>query len=114
MKITGYIFVLLSVFSQTISTVFGKTAALSGTGIDRYLNHWYLLSLTMLGIQALVWQQALKRLPLSIAYPMMSLIFVFIPLVSYFIFLEKISSLQILGLMFILAGTIRIAGKENI
>ena len=113
MKITGYLFVLFSVLAQATSSVFGKTAALSGGGIDRYLNYWYLLSLTMLGIQALVWQQALKRLPLSIAYPMMSLIFIFIPLVSYFIFLEKISSFQIVGSVFILVGTIQIAGNGN-
>lgn len=109
MKKAGFFFVLIAVLAQGISIVFGKTAALYGAGISRYLNLWYIFSILSLGCQAVVWQQALKRLPLTIAYPMMSLLFILIPILSFFIFGEAISNLQIAGTVFIAAGTILIS-----
>lgn len=109
----GAVFVSLAILAQSGSLVLLKLAALSGAGLDRYVSPWYLGSLIALGMQALVWQQALKRLPLSFAYPMMSVVFVIIPGASYLLFDETIATLQILGTALIILGTVLIARTER-
>ena len=99
-------YVLAAVVCQSLSLCFIKFAALSAAGEVKYLTGWYFGSLLALGVQALFWQQALRRLPLSAAYPMMSLVFVVIPIISFFIFGESISVLQAAGTGIIAAGTI--------
>ena len=100
--------VLVAVIAQTASLVLSRVAATTADGFDRYLSAWYVLSLLALGVQALVWQQALRRLPLTIAYPMMSLVFVLIPIVARFLFDETISVYQIAGSAIIVIGTVQI------
>jgi len=106
---SAVIYVFIAIFSQSASLILAKFAALNSDGLGRYLNFWYLGSLFSLGIQALVWQQALKGLPLSVAYPMMSLVFAIIPLISFFAFNESLSWLQLIGTATIMFGTILIA-----
>ncbi|MGL1890233.1 MAG: EamA family transporter [Spirochaetaceae bacterium] len=101
-----YVFVLIAVLSQSASLFLGKSAALYGHGIYRYINVFFVGSIVTLGIQAIVWQQALKRIPLSIAYPMMSLVFVVILLLSFLVFKENVTFLQVVGTFLILVGTI--------
>lgn len=111
------IFILLSVLAQSTALALGKAAALSYDGIDRYLSVQYIGSLLALMVQALVWQQALKRYPLSVAYPFMSAVFLIIPAVSFFIFDERISPGQIVGAVLIAAGTVvlnrSVAGNDG-
>ncbi|MFC1529275.1 EamA family transporter [Gemmatimonadota bacterium] len=102
-------YIYIAVLAQSLSLLFGKTAALSAQGANRYFNYWYLMSLISLGIQALFWQQALRKIPLSEAYPMMSLVFIVILIMSYSIFREPISLLQLIGTAFIVIGTMKLA-----
>ena len=78
----------------------------------RYISPEYIGSLGALMAQALVWQQALKRYPLSVAYPFMSVVFLIIPAVSFFVFNEAISIGQITGAGLIAAGTV-LVGRTN-
>ena len=103
------IFIFIAILAQTVSFIFGKTAALNYVGIDRYLSFWYMGSLLSFGLKALVWQQALKRLTLSVAYPMMSFVFVIIPVIGFFVFNESISWMQLVGTAVIVVGTVLIA-----
>lgn len=109
------IYLFLAVIAQTTALILGKTAGLNYTGFSRYLSIEYIGSLTALMGQALVWQQALKKYPLSIAYPFMSIVFLIIPAVSYLVFNEQISSGQIAGAILIAAGTIQLtrAAKQT-
>ncbi|MDA3951670.1 MAG: EamA family transporter [Spirochaeta sp.] len=108
------IFVFIAVGAQALSLILAKQASFAEAGIDRYLSLWYLGSLTALGIQAIVWQQALRRLALSVAYPMMSLVFVLLPILGWLVFDERISVLQMIGTVFILVGTIEIDRESRI
>lgn len=100
------VFLALAITCQVCSVVLAKTAAISYLGIDRYTSIEYIGSLAALMAQALVWQQALKRYPLSVAYPFMSAVFLIIPAVSFFVFDETISVGQIAGAVLIAAGTV--------
>lgn len=108
MRILDFMYIVLAVTAQSISLLFSKIAALNAEGISRYTTIWYLGSLIALGFQAIVWQQALKRVPLSKAYPMMSLVFIVILFLSRIIFKENVNYLQIVGTFFIVIGVIKL------
>ena len=99
-------FLIAAVLAQSAALVLGKAAGLGYSGFERYLSIEYIGSLAALMVQALVWQQALKRYPLSVAYPFMSGVFLIIPAVSFLFFDESISTGQIAGAVLIAAGTI--------
>lgn len=108
------IFVFIAVCAQALSLILAKQASFAESGIDRYLSIWYVASLTALGVQAIVWQQALRRLALSIAYPMMSLVFVLIPILGWLVFDERVTPLQMVGTVFILIGTVEIDRESRL
>lgn len=114
-NILGCAYIVIAILAQSASLILGKYAGLSGIGLEKYLNIYYVASLGALGIQAIFWQQALKSTPLSVAYPMLSLVFVIIPFASYVFFNESISLFHILGTIFILLGTfiINVGGDDN-
>ena len=113
-------FVLLSLCCQVLSLVFGKYAALQANGVltvrGLLANAPYLASLACLGVQAVVWPLALRRLPLFLAYLVMSGVYVAIPLVSWSIFHEAVSVANMLGAGLIMAGIIVMTcgGKEAV
>ena len=98
-------FIALAIACQVCSVMLSKTAAISYLGMHRYVSIEYIGSLVALMMQAVVWQQALKRYSLSVAYPFMSAVFLIIPAVSFFVFDETISTGQIAGAVLIAAGT---------
>jgi multidrug transporter EmrE-like cation transporter len=105
----SFIFILLSILFQSLGGIFGKYAA---TGIEEVTlfaiitNSFYLLTLACLFLQALVWQQALHRYPLSFAYPFMSLVNFVVLFASALLFHEGITPFNIAGLVLISLGIV--------
>jgi multidrug transporter EmrE-like cation transporter len=103
----SFIFILLSVLFQSLSGIFGKYAATSigNTGILAIItNTFYILMLVCLFLQAVVWQQALHRYPLSFAYPFMSLMNFVVLFASALLFHEGVTPFNIAGLVLISLG----------
>ncbi len=67
---------------------------------------YFLLSIASLGFAMLLWLVVLHSTPLSTAYPMLSLNFVFVTLVARFWFKEQIGWKNWLGIVCIVAGVI--------
>ena len=103
----SFVFILLSIAFQSMNGIFSKYAA---TGIEDVTlftiitNSFYLLALVCLFFQALVWQQALHRYPLSYAYPFMSLMNFVVLFASALLFHESITPFNIAGLILISLG----------
>lgn len=74
---------------------------------------YYICSLVLLFIFSLGWQQVIKTLPLSVAYSNKALIVVWGVIWGNVFFGEKISSMQFLGLCFVIVGVIIYAFSEN-
>jgi multidrug transporter EmrE-like cation transporter len=92
-----------------MTAIFGKYASLSVGAFTVHnivTNHYYLLSILCLGLQAVCWQFALKEYDLFWAYLFMSGIYIVIPAASYFIFRESVSLHNIIGSLVIMAGII--------
>lgn len=66
-------------------------------------------------ISVLIWQRALGELPLSIAYPLLSLSYPLVYLAALLLpgFTEAISPQRMCGLIFILIGVVLLAPRSN-
>jgi multidrug transporter EmrE-like cation transporter len=92
-----------------MSGIFGKYAALSlpATSFVGIMTiSFYILSLVCLGFQAIVWQQALRHFPLSVAYPFMGLVNFVILFSSAILFQEGVTLPNVIGLVFISGGIV--------
>lgn len=56
------------------------------------------------GISSVFWLFVLKKIPLSVAYPSLSLTYIFIVILSVFILKEPFSVQKIFGVLFIFIG----------
>ncbi|MDU6433244.1 MAG: 4-amino-4-deoxy-L-arabinose-phosphoundecaprenol flippase subunit ArnE [Pantoea sp.] len=82
-----------------------KQAATIGTrqGKKRLLM-WIVLSLLLLGVAMLVWLWVLRLVPVSVAYPMLSINFVLVALAARLIWRESYTLQQWIGTLAIVAG----------
>jgi multidrug transporter EmrE-like cation transporter len=107
-------FIILAIAFQSLSGILGKYAALTlqtSSVIGILTNAFYILSLVCLFLQAIVWQQALRHYPLSVAYPFMSLVNFVVLFASAILFQEGVTMANIIGLVIISAGIV-ILSKE--
>ena len=92
-----------------------KKAALSsiGAGIaGMVVNPWLLAELFALGLEAVAWTLSLRRLPLSIAYPFMSLAFGLNLLAAWLVFGEVVAPRHWIGISIIVVG-VMVTGWED-
>ena len=102
--------VFLLIFS--ISNVCSKNASEYSMLSTGFLC-WYALSLVLLGVYAIAWQQILKRLPLSSAYSNKAITIVWGIAWGGLIFHEEINPGMILGALIIIAGIVLYAFADN-
>ncbi len=113
---TAFLLIGISVLCQSLATIFGKLAGKFSSERALFyvvVNPWYVASLAFLGLQAIAWILVLRRLPLSFAYPFMSLIFPLNLLAAHFLFHESVGIFNLLGTAFILAGVVAIAREST-
>ena len=102
----------LAVLFYTLSGVAGKFA--SGY---RFLSFPFIIlygiEIAILGIYAIVWQQIIKHVDLSVAYTNRSLSLMWSMIWSVTLFHEKITVYNILGVMIVIIGVIIVNGSEK-
>ena len=74
--------------------------------LQMFLNLWILSAFLSAFIASLCWMAAMTRFDLSDAYPLMSLSFVLVLILSALFFHEPITTAKVLGVIFIMAGII--------
>lgn len=106
--------ILFTVYGQIIIKWQAELAAPLPTGIVKKLafllklsfNPWVLSGLFAAFLAALAWMAAMTRLPLSHAYPFVSLSFVLVLFSSYIFFHEPLTWPKIAGMVFIVVGIV--------
>lgn len=113
-----YLLVVGVAFLNTLANLLLKTGAgkigtiphdLSGilSFSLKLVSNWFLIGgLFFFGLGFLVWVLILNKVPLGSAAPLMSLGYVFILVLSYFLFKEPITATKIVGVLVILLGVI--------
>lgn len=70
----------------------------------RLMLRWLIASVLLLAGGMLVWLMVLQRLPVSLAYPMLSINFILVALAGHFIWREQLTWNQWLGTVLIMVG----------
>jgi len=84
--------------------VFGQIMFKIGSSYGDFLNIFVISGYLALLSRSIIWIAVLRRLPLSFAYPVLSLSFVFILFASYYIFQEQLTFFKLTGCVLIIVG----------
>jgi len=76
-------------------------------------NKFLFFGFALYGIGAIMWLFIIKKLPISVAYPSVSLSYVIVALLAYLFFKEALFPLKIFGLVLIISGIIMMSLKTN-
>lgn len=107
---------VMSIFCRSLAFVFAKLAAMAT--IDNSVAHilvnpWYWAEILALAGQAVFWLFVLRRLPLSSAYPALSLVYALNLAWAAFLFGENVTAFHILGIAIIMLGTLLAIPKKS-
>jgi drug/metabolite transporter (DMT)-like permease len=113
-RILGLSFVLASALVEACGqTVFKQAAELNSPGMrplallrGLWRNQRILAGIACFILEAILWTLALSHLPISIAFPAGSMVFVFVALLSRMFLHEQISLNRWIGIALILGGVI--------
>lgn len=112
-KIYPYLLLHGIIFLNSIGGICSKTAAAEPFLSFKWILFYGLLIL-ILGIYAILWQQALKRIPLNVAYPNKAVNIIWSMLWGVLLFNERISALSLLGAAIVLFGVVlMVTGEEK-
>jgi uncharacterized membrane protein len=112
-KMNTIIIILIGILFASLCQVFWKIGMNSIGAIDKFsipgiismfLNPVVLLGLFMYGLSTVFWLIALSRKDLSFVYPFISLTFIIVLFLSYFILKEQIGTARIIGTIIIIIG----------
>ena len=78
------------------------------------LNPYIAVGYSCLVLRGIIWVFILRRIELSVAYPLLSTSFVIILIFSYYLFGEQIPPLKVIGTFFIIAGVISIGFSNKV
>lgn len=85
------------------TAIFTKSASLHPFMSSSYIL-WIIGAIGIMGFYALLWQQILKRIPISDAYMFKGTSLIFILLISALLFNESISITNVIGAIIIIVG----------
>jgi len=77
--------------------------------IPIFMNPWVFLGLACFGLSSIFWLVVLSRLELSLVYPMVSVGYVLVALVSWLVFKENVSLIRWAGIIVIMLGVFLIS-----
>lgn len=98
----------------SLSSLFSKTALYNNPTILHTI-FFYGLSLMMLGIYAIIWQQVLKRMELTVAFSNKGITIIWGLIFGTIFFKEKVTIGMIIGSMIVIAGIVfMMKEKEHI
>lgn len=103
--IKGLIMLEIAFFIYSLSSMFSKNATYNNEQFIHIII-FYLLSVFMLGIYAIVWQQVLKRIDLSVAFANKGITIIWGMIWGAIIFKEKITLGMIIGAIIVIIGII--------
>jgi len=110
-----WLYLLLCVVFQITAVAFGKTAALrmeTPTFGAFLTSPWYLGSLVCLVMQAFFWQLVLRGVRLFVAYLATSLHYLLILAAGRILFLERVTPLNVAGVVVIIAGVYLVVRED--
>ena len=107
-KKTGiFIFLHFNIMIYTLSGIVGKIASSENILSTRFI-FLYGIEIIILGIYAILWQQVISRMDLSIAYANKSVTLLWSLIWGSFIFHEKFTLCNVIGIIIVIVGILLI------
>ena len=108
----AWLWVVGAIIFRSLAAVAAKAAAATGaTMASSIVSPWYGGVLGFLFLQAVCWTMALRRIPLTVAYPCMSLVFALNLSAARWIFGERVAFEHLCGVVLIIAGVSLLGGE---
>lgn len=104
-KYLNIIFLQLIVIIYTLSGICAKFASNNQLLSPKFIG-FYALEIIILGIYAVLWQQALKKFDVSVAYANRSVALIWSLIWSVILFSEKITLNNIIGTFIVIIGIV--------
>lgn len=82
---------------------------LVGSFVRAFSNGYVIVGFLLYGIASLMWMVILSRVPLSFAYPMISMGYVIVVVLSKYLFHEEVSPVRFAGTLVICVGVILVS-----
>ena len=112
MKLTHYISLIAINLLYACVSIFTKLASQ-----QEFMSWGYVLAFAgavmVMGVYAMLWQQVLKRIELSVAYMFKGTSVIFVMLLAYVLFAEQITWNNIIGAMIIIIGIVLYAHNPS-
>jgi drug/metabolite transporter (DMT)-like permease len=116
MSIPQLLLTLICVSAICMGQILFKRAALEIEQLDSWLHFRVLLimgtAFAVYGGATLMWIHLLRNIALTVAYPLMALSFVAVPILSWWFFNEQLKLTTLLGGIFIAVGVWVSVGSE--
>ena len=108
----AFVAICLLVSGQTMLKLglndIGGVSLFSGNPVQSLLGifgtPWIIVGFVCYGLSSVLWLDVLSKLDFSLAFPMVSLTYVFSQIIGHFLFHETIGPARLLGVVLILAG----------
>lgn len=111
------LWITLAIVFRSLASILAKKTALQDAAFPAMLlSPWYLGALASLFLQSVWWILTLRHLPLNVAYPFLSLVFVINLATAAVVFGETVHPNQIGGILLIVGGVFLIGlsqGREE-
>lgn len=107
-----YILLQISFFIYALSSFFSKLATYNNVEIKNVII-CYMLSVFCLGVNAIIWQQILKKMNLSIAYSNKGVTIIWGLIFGIIFFNEEISFEKITGIFIVILGIFILMRKDE-
>ncbi len=104
-RLIGVCLVAVCAVIEACGQVFLKNAAAASTKAQSMQRLWLAAGIACFAIEAVVWSYVLRMLEVSVAYPMSSLSFVAVTVLSLLILKERVSKERWVGVFLIIGGT---------
>lgn len=111
-KVITYLMLQLSFLIYAFSSFFSKFSTYGDKDLKSTC-FYYLLSLICLGIYAIVWQQVLKRMSLSVAFSNKGITLLWGLLFGAIFLKESITIGKIIGILIIIIGIVILMNDKN-
>jgi uncharacterized membrane protein len=94
----------LSASAQVLMKIGMSSTTADASIMEAATNYYVLSGFAAYGIGAVLWLKVLSRVELSLAYPLVSLAFVLVAILSWLVLGERLSPSRIIGIALIVAG----------
>jgi uncharacterized membrane protein len=114
----GIILAVLTAILMSIGQIFFKKSSLyieshqDLSFLMQYLsNSWLYAGLFVFGVATLIWIKAMSLGKLSALYPIQSSAYILVAIAAFYIFGERLSLINVIGMLVIIAGVFLVASR---